>query len=248
MARAATADAVASEAVELARQAALDVADRGSVGEHTGVVAAGDRLVSHLFACTARGYRGWTWTVTLARAPRAKVATVCEVELTARDGAVLAPAWLPWEQRLRPGDVGPVDVLPIVEDDPRLEPGFEATGEQDVDQVGLWELGLGRPRVLSRDGREEAASRWFAGETGPESPTAKNATASCSSCGFLVPMPGALRQVFGACANEWSPADGRVVALTFGCGAHSQTDVERTPEPVAQPVLDELGVEPVLIG
>jgi hypothetical protein len=186
--------------------------------------------------------------VTLARAPRAKVPTVCEVELTAAAGAVLAPAWLPWEQRLRPGDVGPADVLPIVEDDPRLEPGFEATGEEDVDQVALWELGLGRPRVLSRQGREEAATRWFSGEFGPESPTARNAAGTCSGCGFLVPMPGALRQVFGVCGNEWSPADGRVVALTFGCGAHSETDVERSAEPVAQPVLDELGFEPVLIG
>ena len=59
-------------------------------------------------------------------------------------------------------------VLPIVEDDPRLEPGFEATGDEDVDQVALWELGLGRPRVLSRDGREDAAGqRGVEGERHP---------------------------------------------------------------------------------
>jgi hypothetical protein len=241
-------DAVAAASVDLARSAAEQVADRGAVGEHVGVTAAGERLVDHRFTCAAPGYRGWVWTVTLARAPRAKVATVCEVELTAGTEAVLAPQWLPWEQRLRPGDVGPADVLPLVVDDPRLEQGFEATGEEDVDAVALWELGLGRPRVLSRLGRGEAADRWFEGDFGPGSPTAKAAAATCSGCGFLLPVPGGLRGAFGICSNEWSPADGRVVALTFGCGAHSETDVERVAEAPSQPILDELGVEPVLIG
>ena len=49
--------------------------------------------------------------------------------------------------------VGAGDVLPYKEDDPNLEPGFEATGDEDVDQVALWELGLGRKRVLSAEGK-----------------------------------------------------------------------------------------------
>src|SRR5687768_18109890 len=49
-------------------------------------------------------------------------------------------------------------------------------------------------------------------------------SASCSSCAYLVHLSGALRQVFGVCANEWSPSDGRVVSLDHGCGAHSETD------------------------
>jgi hypothetical protein len=39
-------------------------------------------------------------------------------------------------------------------------------------------------------------------------------------------MAGALGRVFGACANGMAPDDGRVVALTHGCGAHSETVVE----------------------
>lgn len=241
-------DAVASAAVDLARQAALEVADRGAVGEHLGVTAEGERLVVHRFASTAKGYRGWVWTVSVARAPRAKNATVCEVELTAGNSAVLAPQWLPWSDRLRPGDVGTGDVLPREDDDPRLVAGFEATGDEDVDAVALWELGLGRARVLSREGREDAAARWESGELGPSSPVAVAAAADCGSCGFLVPAPGAMRLGFGICANEWSPADGRVVARSFGCGAHSETDVDRAPEPSAEPVLDELEFEPVPSG
>ena len=104
--------------------------------------------------------------------------------------------------------------------------GFEATGDEDVDQVALWELGLGRHRVLSAEGRDAAAQRWYDGESGPTAPVAVKAPAPCSTCGFFVPMAGALRSVFGVCANEWSPSDGRVVSLDHGCGAHSEVDVE----------------------
>ena len=40
--------------------------------------------------------------------------------------------------------------------------------------------------------------------------------------------------------HEWSPADGAVVALDFGCGAHSEVDVEERPsEKIDPPVLDD---------
>jgi len=54
-------------------------------------------------------------------------------------------------------------------------------------------------------------------------------------------MAGALRAVFGVCANEWSPSDGQVVSLDLGGGAHSETEVEVRAEHVDAPVLDELG-------
>ena len=54
---------------------------------------------------------------------------------------------------------------------------------------------------------------------------AKAAPGHCGSCGFLVPVGGALGQQFGLCANEMAPADGRVVDLGYGCGAHSETPV-----------------------
>jgi hypothetical protein len=235
-------DAVLLAAVEVARAAAVEEAgSEAAVGEHLGVFGEQERVVSHSFACLMQGYRGWRWTITLARAPRAKAITVSEVTLLPGEEALVAPQWLPWADRLAPGDLQPGVVIPRVVDDPRLEPGFEATGEQDVDEVALWELGLGRRRVLSRDGREEAAQRWYDGPHGPHDPHAEQAAAQCRSCGFFVPIAGALRQVFGVCANEWSPSDGQVVSLDHGCGAHSELDVDRRPDHVDAPVLDELG-------
>ena len=58
-------------------------------------------------------------------------------------------------------------------------------------------------------------------------------------------MAGALRSVFGVCANEWSPSDAQVVSLDHGCGAHSEVDVEVRAERVDVPVLDELGYDEV---
>jgi hypothetical protein len=246
--RAAAADAALVAAVDLARDAARDVAEQGTVGEHLGAVGEGERVVTHSFECTSPAYRGWRWAVTLARAPRARVVTVSEVHLLPADDAVLAPEWLPWADRLAPGDLSPGGVLPRRPDDPLLEQGFEATGDQDVDTLALWELGLGRPRVLSREGRDEAAQRWYDGEHGPHDPHAEQAPAPCSSCGYFVPMAGALRQVFGVCANEWSPSDGKVVSLDHGCGAHSEVDVEYRSEHVDAPVLDELGYESVQLA
>ena len=243
-----TPDAVCSAAVQLALAAAIEVAEPGAVGTHLGLMADAERVVTHYFGCTARGYRGWRWSVTLARAPRSRTATVSEVVLLPSDGAVLAPTWLPWSQRLAPGDLGPGDELAYREDDPYLEPGYTATDDEQADRVALWELGLGRARVLSREGRQAAADRWYTGSHGPTAGLALSATAACSSCGYFLPMAGALRQVFGVCSNEWSPSDGAVVSHDHGCGAHSETDVEPPAvQPLPEPVLDERGAEPVVL-
>ncbi|HEY5249385.1 MAG TPA: DUF3027 domain-containing protein, partial [Dermatophilaceae bacterium] len=100
--------------------------------------------------------------------------------------------------------------------------------------------------VLSAEGREEAAERWYRGDAGPTSPVAEKATAPCSSCGFFMSMAGALRSFFGVCANAWSPSDGRVVSLDHGCGAHSEVDLIREePKPAEEPVLDEFAFDVV---
>lgn len=241
----ATKDAVLASAVDLARAAAQEVAEQADlVGEYQGLVVEGERLVSHRFATTAPGYRGWQWVVTVARVPRGRAATICEVDLLPGDDAILAPAWVPWSDRLQPGDLGPGDVLPFLPDDERLDQGYEATGDTDSDELAIFELGLGRERVLSPLGRSEAAQRWYAGSHGPMAATALAASAPCSTCGFLLLMAGSLRTEFGVCANEWSPDDGRVVSMDHGCGAHSQTDIAPAPSDWPDPPADdEMDVE-----
>ncbi len=212
-------------AVEPARAAAVEVAGP-AVGEHLGVEVEAEGVLTHRFATTDAAYVGWHWAVTVARASGSDVVTVDEVVLLPGDGALLAPAWVPWSERVQPGDLGAGDLLPPLPDDPRLVPSYADVDAESLPYALHRELGLGRPRVLSLDGRADAAERWYDGAAGPDTPVAKAAPGQCGGCGFLVPLAGALGRVFGACANAMSPDDARVVALTHGCGAHSETVVE----------------------
>ena len=223
-------DETCAAAVETARAAALEVAG-SALGEHLGVEPEpvpddGGSVVCHLFATTDPAYVGWRWAVTVSRPAGSSSVGVDEVVLLPGSEALLAPAWLPWNERIQPGDLSPGDLLPPPADDPRLVPSY---ADVDAEQLPFdlhRELGLGRPRVLSLDGRADAAERWYEGPAGPDAPIAKAAPGRCGDCGFYAPLAGALGRVFGACANAMAPDDGRVVALTHGCGAHSETVVE----------------------
>jgi hypothetical protein len=272
--RSRTPDRLCAEAVDLARAAAEEAAAPGIVGEHVELVSEGDRVVTHFFECKELGYRGWRWAVTVARDARAKIVTVDEAVLLPGPDAVLAPEWVPWSERLRPGDMGPGDLLPTDAEDLRLEPGW--TGEDEPppnsvvseDMAALAEaedaevtagplavpargsiaavaeeLGVRRARVLSRYGLHIAADRWEEA-FGPKTPMAQAAPAACVSCGFLLRIGGSLGQAFGVCANEFSPADGRVVSLAYGCGGHSEAAIMPKPPQPAPPVIDETRVDP----
>ena len=135
-----------------------------------------------------------------------------------------------------------------VEADARLEPGF--TGGEDAadadpaqdDLAGLVvaELGLGRPRVLSRQGRDQAAERWLAGEGGPNNQLSKLAPGVCETCGFFQRLSGQLGVLFGACTNAYSASDGSVVSVDHGCGAHSSVVEEDRSEELSAPVWETI--------
>jgi len=243
--RAAKLDQACANAVDLARDAVTEVGAE-FVGPHVEAVAEGERLVTHLFECLLPSYRGWRWAVTVARASRAKQVTVCETVLLPGPDALLAPGWVPWQERLQPGDVGVGDLLPTPPDDERLVPGYVQSDDPAVEEVS-WELGLGRPRVMSRLGREETAQRWYDGRHGPAADIAVAAprAARCGSCGFYLPLAGSLRQVFGVCGNVYAPDDGRVVSRDHGCGAHSEVLLGAPPVDELSTVYDDSEVESV---
>jgi hypothetical protein len=233
-----------ADAVDVAREAAVseaaaDLPDGpAAVGAHLASLAEDDGAVTHYFAAEQGGYLGWRWAVTLAAASDGPV-TVSEVVLIPGPEALVAPGWVPWDQRIRPGDLGVGDLLPVPDEDPRLVPGYVATDDPAVEDVA-WEIGLGRERVLSRIGREEAAERWQEGPRGPGSEMARSAPATCGTCGFFLSLAGSLRGAFGVCGNAYAPADGAVVAVGFGCGAHSDVRAEATsPVAVAELVYDD---------
>ncbi|MFW0871610.1 DUF3027 domain-containing protein [Rhodococcoides corynebacterioides] len=211
-----------ADAVDVARAAAVD-AGEGPVGAHLGVEAVDDDAAIHRFAADLPGYGGWQWAVVVAAPADAEAVTVSELALLPGPDALVAPGWVPWDERIRPGDLSPGDLLPPRHDDVRLVPGYRATGDPAVDDVAL-ELGLGRPQVMSREGRLETAERWAESEFGPEAAMARSAPAHCGTCGFFLLLQGSLSAAFGVCGNELA-ADGRVVHAEYGCGAHSDTEM-----------------------
>ncbi len=269
--RTAILDVACAEAIDLARSAAQNLAGADLVGDHEGVYAEDERVATHLFSCLDGAYRGWRWAVTVTRASRAKSVTVSETALLPGPDSLLAPPWVPWSERVRPGDLGIGDLMPAADDDERLVPVSMLEGDEGVLD---WDEGLGgallglvagletesavgegegvvtgdheavrRSRVLSAIGRDETAARWYSSEHGPGTPLARAAPGPCVTCGFLTPLAGPLGRVFGVCANEYAPDDGRVVSLDHGCGAHSEAVSGRPGTGTISPVIDEVGYD-----
>jgi hypothetical protein len=255
-------DEACAQAADLARAAVEAMAGPGSVGGQIGIEAEQDRVVTHLFDCLSPAYQGWRWAVTVARASRSKVVTVSESALLPGPESILAPEWVPWRERLRPGDLGVGDILPTPADDERLVPAASLAGDDGLaeaeDDTTAADILTGpqvspqpgepvvvppQARVLSSIGRDEAALRWYTSEHGPRSPLAHAAPGVCAGCGFFVPLGGPLGRVFGVCANAYAPDDGRVVTVDHGCGGHSEALLPSGPDTASPPVIDELGYD-----
>lgn len=93
------ADARLVEAHDLALAALREITPASTIGPAAGYIAEDDGSVSLRFQNRLAGYPGWYWTVTVARVDDEEP-TVLEAELLPGDGALLAPEWVPWAERL----------------------------------------------------------------------------------------------------------------------------------------------------
>ncbi len=219
------------QALAVARAAIAELAD-GDIGKHVGVSGMGANVVTHCFAADEPGYPGWEWHAVLACAAGSDDVTVNEVALVPGTQALQAPEWVPYSQRVRPGDLGPGDLMPPEPGDERLD----ADGN------------------LSAEGLRQARERWRTGDFGPNSEMAAAAPLQCRTCAFLLPLPAAeppragqgseaegRAASFGVCTNALS-ADGHVVHATYGCGAHSKTHVDSDIEKASGAFDDEMPI------
>ncbi|WP_091029121.1 DUF3027 domain-containing protein [Microbacterium oxydans] len=93
------ADARLLGAHDLALAALGEITPASSVGPAAGYLIEEDGSVSLRFENRLAGYPGWYWTVTVAQVDD-EDPTVLELELLPGDGALLAPDWVPWAERL----------------------------------------------------------------------------------------------------------------------------------------------------
>nr|WP_084562758.1 DUF3027 domain-containing protein [Corynebacterium aquilae] len=190
------------DAIEVARAALEEI---GQVGRHLGIQAHNNECATLRFEAYEPGYSGWEWHAVLACAPGSDHLTVNELALMPGNTALKAPEWVPYDQRLRKGDLQPEALLPPNPDDPHLK-----------DKDGRL--------VLSKKGAKAARQRWEQGKFGPRSAYAQHAANPCSSCGYFLPLGKPIGKEFGICANEYA-ADGHVVHERNGCGAHTLTPI-----------------------
>jgi hypothetical protein len=90
---------ILSDDQKFALKALLEETPVLTVGAFVGETDNGDNAVTYAFAATMPGYPGWNWTITIAHLPGAEP-TVVESELTPAEGALLAPDWVPWSERM----------------------------------------------------------------------------------------------------------------------------------------------------
>ena len=211
--------------LELARSAAIaDAGNQELVGADVSVEIDDDgRVETYLFEANLAGYKGWRWCVTIAIVDKKSEPTICDVVVLPGPDALLAPEWVAYRDRIQPGDVGVGDIVPSSLDDTSLVPSVHSLiADEELDAMQVFDLGLGRARVMSIEGRDQASKRWYESDRGPQSPIAQAAPKPCSSCAFFLPIAGSLRSSFGVCANAISHEDARVVSVDHGCGAHSE--------------------------
>lgn len=155
------ADARLVEAHDLALSALREITPAATIGPAAGFTSEDDGSVSLRFENRLPGYPGWYWTVTVARVDDEEP-TVLEVELLPGDGALLAPEWVPWAERLAEyrahqaelaeaaaaggededadGDDADGDLDDGVDDDELDEDGSDILHAGDLDGVDIDEL------------------------------------------------------------------------------------------------------------
>jgi len=94
----------ATTAVDVARAALLEITSASTVGDLVSEQSEGDGVSTVRFASTMLGYPDWFWTVSVAQLTaedgHLEEPTVLEAELLPGEGALVAPDWVPWADRL----------------------------------------------------------------------------------------------------------------------------------------------------
>jgi hypothetical protein len=88
-----------SPAVAVARAALLEITLESDVGALVSEQTNDEGVSTILFASSMLGYPDWFWTVSVAQLP-GEEPTVLEAELMPGEGALIAPDWVPWADRL----------------------------------------------------------------------------------------------------------------------------------------------------
>ena len=116
--------------ISVAKAALLEITPEATIGAPSGQVdEAGATTVT--VQANMSGYPGWHWTVSIATLDDAEP-SVLEVELMPGNGALLAPDWVPWSERLADYEAAQ-EALAVDATDDELEGSELETDDDDED-------------------------------------------------------------------------------------------------------------------
>lgn len=98
-------DPRAAPVIALARAALEQIAPAGQLGAFSDIVAEDGEVFAVRFRAAVPGYPEWLWSASLVQLPGLEP-SVLEVGLLPGPGALLAPAWVPWAERLAEYEAG----------------------------------------------------------------------------------------------------------------------------------------------
>ena len=121
---------------ELALEALHEITPAATVGDPVDARVDAEGVLTLRFANRMAGYPGWFWTVSLAQV-QDSAPTVLEVELTPGDGALTAPEWLPWAERLAEYEAAQAALAAagLVTDDLEVEEDEDLDDVDDLDAL-----------------------------------------------------------------------------------------------------------------
>lgn len=149
-----------SDQEAVAREALADISPAGTVGALLERIDQEDGTATLRFLSTLSGYPGWYWSVSVAEVP-GEEPTVMEAELMPGEGALLAPDWVPWAERLE--DYRAAQALIAAEG--AAEDGDELDDDDDFEEVDDDELAVPFGGIDEQDEAEAESD-----DDGPEQP------------------------------------------------------------------------------
>ncbi|MDN4641670.1 DUF3027 domain-containing protein [Agreia sp. PsM10] len=129
------ADPVLLAAIDQARAALLEITPATTIGAVVGHTTHDEHVLSLHFASLMPGYPDWHWTATLSRIDGESEPNVLETELLPGEGAVLAPEWTPWSERLEDYKLAQEHAAALAEDDDDEDFDDEADVDSDDEDI-----------------------------------------------------------------------------------------------------------------